>query len=439
MKPAALDLGRPRFLEFNLTVVVKSKPSPLDFQFAADTLASQWPALALRMNPLKNKFIEPKMPEDLSDIWQGRELDRNLGDIIDVPLQGDSPRIFDSEALQKSVHFAFGFVESIKQRVLTIRTVFLRDSCVIGFRFLHPLCDARGAHRIVQAYLTLLRGDRLTHTIHSRPSLMLKPEVLKKCVAMTTPREVATSHHEVSQRTWPGFLQGFGKQLVRNICHRSSRRVSKTLLVPADQMQRWIRDAEDKGIKVTEHDLLVAFIYQASLDPTIEQAFGLSLNIAAQLQPDAEFFNPWFTVPITDYINPTSHIGLTPSLLELAITIRRTLNEAREPECIAQIIDQHRSLNDMPTAPKLQGSRAAQTLVSSWSEIPLYDLDIQGENPLFVHGSVDYCGALGETGWKLDDQVVTWKAKSFGDSDGGYWIHANLPDAVWRRMVQNLG
>lgn len=52
MKAGPLDMGYARPLEFTLSVVVKTKPSPLDFQFAADTLVSQWPVLNLRMNAL---------------------------------------------------------------------------------------------------------------------------------------------------------------------------------------------------------------------------------------------------------------------------------------------------------------------------------------------------------------------------------------------------
>lgn len=52
MKPGPLDMGLARPLEFSLSIIVKDNPSPLDFQFAADTLVSQWPVLNLRMNPL---------------------------------------------------------------------------------------------------------------------------------------------------------------------------------------------------------------------------------------------------------------------------------------------------------------------------------------------------------------------------------------------------
>lgn len=52
MKPGPLDMGYARPLEFTISVIVRTNPSPLDFQFAADTLVVKWPVLNLRMDPL---------------------------------------------------------------------------------------------------------------------------------------------------------------------------------------------------------------------------------------------------------------------------------------------------------------------------------------------------------------------------------------------------
>jgi hypothetical protein len=63
MKPGPLDLGYARPLEFTLSVIVKTKPSPLDFQFAADTLVSQWPVLNLRMDALVRSVADANKRE----------------------------------------------------------------------------------------------------------------------------------------------------------------------------------------------------------------------------------------------------------------------------------------------------------------------------------------------------------------------------------------
>lgn len=142
-------------------------------------------------------------------------------------------------------------------------------------------------------------------------------------------------------------------------------------------------------------------------------------------------------MPLPDPI-PTSEYS-SPSLVRLAIHIRRAVHEGQQAECIKEIVDQHKSLMKNPMVPKSYGSRAAQPRIASWKSLPLYDLDIQGESPLFVQGSVDYCGLLRETKTQLDDFLVTWKAQGRDGEDGGYWVRGRLPEAVWRRMADDLG
>ncbi|CAG7991502.1 unnamed protein product [Penicillium salamii] len=436
MKPGPLDMGYARPLEFTLSVVVKTKPSPLDFQFAADTLVSQWPVLNLRMNASKTKFLDPKDPGDLADVWKGKELPQNLGDILYLSSKADFSQLIDSEVLDKALNFGYGFGHAWKQRVFTIRTLFLKDSCIIGFRFLHPLCDANGAYEIIQAYCALLRGERITHTLHARPSLSLKSEVLEKCAEMIESHQVADLHRQSMHRTWSAGIGALGKQIGRNICYPSARRVSKSLLVTQGQMLRWMREAENQGAKVTEHDLLLAFIYKSSLHPPKPHNFGIAIDISQKLQSEANLYNPWYMMPLPDPM-PSKEYS-SPSMIRMAMDIRHTLEEGQQPQCIGEVVEQHRNTRKSPMIPKAYGSRAAQPRVASWKSLPLFDIDIQGENPLFVQGSVDYCGLLRETKNHLDDSLVTWKARDVDGSEGGYWIHGRLPESLWRRMADAL-
>ena len=175
---------------------------------------------------------------------------------------------------------------------------------------------------------------------------------------------------------------------------------------------------------------------QASLHPPTAHSFGLTIDISKQLQSEAELYNPWYMMPLPDPI-PTSEYDI-PSLVRLATYIQRAVHEGQQSECIAEIIAQHKSLNKRLVIPKSYGSRAAQPHIASWKNLPLYDLDIEGECPLFVQGSVDYCGLLRETKTQLDDFVVTWKGRGQDGNDGGYWIHGRLPEAVWTRMADDL-
>lgn len=121
-----------------------------------------------------------------------------------------------------------------------------------------------GAHQIVQAYCSLLRGERITHTLHGRPPLSLKSEVLEKCAEKIESHQIADLHKYSMHRTWVASVGALGKQIVRNICYPSARRTGKTLFIPRGRIQSWLEEAEIVKAKVTEHDLLLAFIYQVS-------------------------------------------------------------------------------------------------------------------------------------------------------------------------------
>ncbi|KAF3028442.1 hypothetical protein E8E15_006753 [Penicillium rubens] len=351
-------MGYARPLEFTLSVVVRTNPSPLDFQFASDTLLLQWPVLNLRMDPLKTKFLDPKDPGDLTEVWEGKTLEQELSDIVSVSSEPDSPQLFDSAALDKALDFGYGMVHAWRQRVFSIRTVFLTDACIIGFKFLQPLCDANGAHQIVQA-----------------PPLSLKSEVLEKCAEKVESHQIADLHEHSMCRTWVAGIGALGKQIGRNICYPSARRISKTLLIPRRQIQSWLEEAESDKAKVTEHDLVAAFIYKASLHPPIAHSFGLAIDISNQVQSKATLYNPWYMMPVPDPI-PTSEYN-SPSLIRLATHIRRAIHEGQQPECIGEIVDQHKSPKNNPMIPKSYGGRAAQPRIASWKNLPLYDLDIQ--------------------------------------------------------------
>jgi hypothetical protein len=107
------------------------------------------------------------------------------------------------------------------------------------------------------------------HTLHARPSLSLKSEVLEKCAEMIESHQIADLHLHSVHRTWSAGIGALGKQITRNIFCPSARRVGRTMLVPRGQIQGWAKEAEMQNSKVTEHDLLVAFIYKVSILPTL--------------------------------------------------------------------------------------------------------------------------------------------------------------------------
>lgn len=91
---------------------------------------------------------------------------------------------------------------------------------------------------------------------------------------MIESHQIADLHLHSSHRTWSSGIAALGKQITRNICYPSARRVGRTMLVPRGQIQRWAKEAEMQDAKVTDHDLLVAFIYQVSIMLPLIGAFN---------------------------------------------------------------------------------------------------------------------------------------------------------------------
>ena len=96
-------------------------------------------------------------------------------------------------------------------------------------------------------------------------------------------------------RTWAAGIGALGKQMWRKICYPSTRRVSKTMLVPRGQILRWLKEAEDQQVKVSEHDLLVAFIFKVSTLATGCVFLHIKL---IQCLPYTVFFAPTYPTQI---------------------------------------------------------------------------------------------------------------------------------------------
>lgn len=90
------------------------------------------------------------------------------------------------------------------------------------------------------------------------------------------------------RRTWVAGIGALGKQIARNICYPSARRIGKTLYIPRGQIQDWVEEAEILKAKVTEHDLVAAFIYKVS-NPVFHSA-NAKLNKLTQTIPCTGFF-----------------------------------------------------------------------------------------------------------------------------------------------------
>lgn len=90
--------------------------------------------------------------------------------------------------------------------------------------------------------------------------------------------------------------------------------------------------------------------------------------------------------------------------------------------------------------PRWIGRKAPQVSVTSWTDLPFFNLDARGTTPSFVFGELDMWGLLKMFGLSMDDIITTWKGQTEEeDGNGGYWIRGRLDKAVWERMAAAIG
>lgn len=90
--------------------------------------------------------------------------------------------------------------------------------------------------------------------------------------------------------------------------------------------------------------------------------------------------------------------------------------------------------------PRWIGRKASQVSVTSWADLPFFNLDARGTTPSFVFGELDLWGFLKMFGLSMDDIIITWRDQAAGeDGNGGYWIRGRLDKAAWERMAEAIG
>lgn len=294
--------------------------------------------------------------------------------------------------------------------------------------------------RVAQAYCSILDGEPPPQPSDFRPPISLKEEVQGKASGVSIwdkGKQIARLHNETFRAGWFAGFGRLSKQRLRNLVHRSSRRVNRTIHIPQTQIDKWLSEAKRREANVTVHDLVLAFIHQQTARATSDpQFFGIIMNIQRQLEFEASFGNPWLMIPLQprEYTGPIGQNDVS-ALVDRAVHIRHTINAARRPHCVAQIIEQHCRINDRPFVPRAFASRAPQPIVSSCANHSLWDLEIQGKKPVLTQASVNLYGLMRSLGYVLDDVMVVWKGD--GDCDG-FWVQGHLARGVWTDMEEKL-
>lgn len=347
--------------------------------------------------------------------------------------------------------------------MVTIRAAALLDGTIVRFKIQHPFGDAEGITqnpqafaffesdgtddffltamlRVAQAFCAILDGEPPPQPSDFRPPISLKEEVQGKAKEISIwdkGKQIARLHGETFVSSWFAGLARISKQRLRNLFNPSSRRVNRTVHIPQEQIDKWIAEVKRRGVRVTVHDLVLAFIHQQTARPTSDPPFfGIIMNIQRQLEFEASFGNPWLMIPLhpRDSTGPKNQDEVS-ALVDRAVHIRHTINAARRPHCVAQIIDQHCQIRDRPFVPRVFASRAPQPIVSSWADHSLWDLEIQGKKPALAQASISFYGLMRSLGFIVDDVLVVWKGD--GDQDG-YWVQGHLSRGIWAGIKDKL-
>ncbi|KAL2810296.1 hypothetical protein BJX63DRAFT_402298 [Aspergillus granulosus] len=442
MSLTPLDLSVGRFLEFSFTLVYQEVYAEEDLQHAARALLAKYPVLGARMNFLRAKL----RPRDSMNILQSRHISKALADIVDIA----SLTRVDSNAkeLDKLFTFANGLRQSLQQSVVLIRAVFLKDATVIRFITQHPLCDASGAYAIATAYTSILNGSEPPEISFDRPVPKLKDSFTRATPPPHSP--TPQERPSVLDRTRPLFRwnlrelnKNHMKLVLRDLLHPSHRRVDNTVYVPEEKIRAWRENAREHGLDVTEHDLLSAFIYQASYEPHAKQAFTLLLSIRRELEDETPMHNSCLVIPI-DVASASAHTqsketSASPTLPRIAAEVRRTILESRKPDMLPQLFEHYSKPRKYPMVPRLYGTKASQSIVTSWTHLQFFELGIHETKPTFVTGSVDMCKVYKKLGAEIEDCAITWRSRPTNIGEGsGYLIRGRLHREAWRKMEEVL-
>ncbi|RAH68759.1 uncharacterized protein BO66DRAFT_439770 [Aspergillus aculeatinus CBS 121060] len=464
MELSPLELSFSRQLEVYLTVALPVKLTPEECLAATRQMITEYPILGTRLN-MKAGFAQPHergLLFKLGTTFRARTVNLRLDEFVPSNTAElcsteaePEPVFYDPQILEKLVRFKGGKHDG--RQVLSIRTIHLRDACVIQFIVQHALSDAGGIHWIAKTYCALLSGTHVRGDTAIRPEFFLKTEVIE--AGQTAAAHADTPNHPIAVRysqgfqvSWARFLVAYLRQRLWAFCPTSARRVRRMLFVPQSRIDEWMAQAQSRGVQVTEHDLLMAFIYQSAFSPTAKEEeahTGLifTLNIQSHLASAAgALTNPWINVPVAP-VAPAS--SASDDLVDIAHHIRQTIQDARDPVCVAQIIDQHLPVRDTPAVPRGYGSRTPRVALTSWCHLPWYGLDVKGTRPVFVLGNTRLSRPLTKIGVRMDDGLTTCKARAsarMGNADGdgdegrqaGYWVQGRVNQGIWSRMMGML-
>jgi hypothetical protein len=82
--------------------------------------------------------------DNLSEFWQGTELDLHVEDVVKTPWINDAVKSVQISHVKNFLDSKFNVIKLLRQCVVTIQTVVLIDGSIVRFKVQGPFGDANG-------------------------------------------------------------------------------------------------------------------------------------------------------------------------------------------------------------------------------------------------------------------------------------------------------
>ena len=306
----------------------------------------------------------------------------------------------------------------------------------------------------MKAYCDLLQGRDIAHPDFSISLDLLSNVEDEKSATDPLPEPAALRHAEYFNHGWSAVVAGAFRHRVHG--RSGPPRSNKTFLVPKGILDRLAAAAKSAGVRVTRHDLLLALIHEVShsstpqfslltvrtqvsmagphipKSPLSPPQFSFIMNFSRMLRNEPILHNPWILVILPEFI--PSEDAQTTRTLQIAKHIRSTIIDARRPQVVKQIMEQQKNVRAHPAVPVHYAAHEPQISISSWTHIPLFDLEFASDRdgeilkPTYAQCSVNLCPLLSLGGLTIDDAILTWV------SEEGFWMQGNIDDRIWGRL-----
>ena len=140
-------------------------------------------------------------------------------------------------------------------------------ACDFADCFPHP---AKGLTHIAMAFTSLLGGDAVKPLSPRPTTLLLNPSRSEKVQGNENnllAAQLVQATRDCYVSGWPGAISyGVLQRMFRDLRRRNPRR-RRTMHISGSQIDRLLKCAKQLNLKVSRHDLLMAFIFQVCERP----------------------------------------------------------------------------------------------------------------------------------------------------------------------------